>query len=211
MRLTKILLFQILLTAFFGLLNTTTVQAQFSFDSTPKLQLRGTVQDGKSKVRLENALVTIRTDYDTYRTYTDPDGEFSLEIAAPKEMKNVEIVFSHPDYREKYLNTAFDRAMRGTFEAKLEGGKVRVNHYKTKVEVKCDEEISVGTKDGEPVSGRLTCGTQSAFTLKLADGNVFSVAGPNAFQLRVEKERIEVRGVASSPITVTVTAMLYKR
>lgn len=186
-------------------------QAQFSMVGATKVTFRGTVIDSSRKVGLPNALVTIRTDYDEYRTYTDSDGEFVLEVAAPKEMKEFEIVFSHPDYREKYFNTAFDRAIRGTFEAKVQSGQVKVKHYKTKSQLNCGDTLSVGTKDGGPVSAQLTCGTQTTFALTLSDGNSLSVMAPAAFELKVAKEKVQVEGVSGSAITVGVTAVVYKR
>ena len=187
------------------------VQAQFSMVGATKVTFRGTVIDSSRKVGLPNALVTIRTDYDEYRTYTDSDGEFVLEVAAPKEMKEFEIVFSHPDYREKYFNTAFDRAIRGTFVAAVQNGQVKVKHYKTKSQLACGDTLSVGTKDGGPVSAQLTCGTQTTFALTLSDGNSLSVMAPAAFELKVEKEKVQVEGVSGSAITVGVTAVVYKR
>ena len=186
-------------------------QAQFSMVGATKVTFRGTVIDSSRKVGLPNALVTIRTDYDEYRTYTDSDGEFVLEVAAPKEMKEFEIVFSHPDYREKYFNTAFDRAIRGTFVAAVQNGQVKVKHYKTNSQLACGDTLSVGTKDGGPVSAQLTCGTQTTFALTLSDGNSLSVMAPAAFELKVEKEKVQVEGVSGSAITVGVTAVVYKR
>lgn len=186
-------------------------QAQFSMGGATKITFRGTVIDSSRKVGLPNALVTIRTDYDEYRTYTDSDGEFVMEVAAPREMKEFEIVFSHPDYREKYFNTAFDRAIRGTFEAKIQSGQVKVKHYKTKSQLACGDTLSVGTKDGGPVSAQLTCGNQLTFALNLPDGNSLSVMAPSAFEFKVEKEKVQVQGVNGSAITVGLTAVVYKR
>ncbi|MBI4749501.1 MAG: carboxypeptidase regulatory-like domain-containing protein [Acidobacteria bacterium] len=186
-------------------------QAQFSMVGAAKITFRGTVIDSSRKVGLSNALVTIRTEYDEYRTYTDSDGEFVLEVASPKEMKDFEIVFSHPDYREKYFNTAFDRAIRGTFEAKVQSGQVKVKHYKTKSQLNCGGTLSVGTKDGGPVSAQLTCGNQLTFALNLPDGNSLSVMAPSAFEFKVEKEKVQIQGISGSAITVGLTAVVYKR
>ncbi len=186
--------------------------AEFSMKSASGLVLRGQVIEDKQGKPLANAQVSILTEYDTYRTYTDADGTFSLNVTSAKELQKFDIVFSHPDYREKYFNTAFDYAMRGTFEAKVEPGSVvRVKHHKTKGDLKCGDALTIPTKDGKPVTCGVACGSSPRIGVDLADGNRLGVSASGPFQLFIDKERIEVRGIKDVPVTLDVTAVMYRR
>ncbi len=184
--------------------------AQFSVTASA-LTLRGQVLDAQTRQPLANAQVNVRTKYDDYRTMTDPEGYYTLQVSAGRELQDFELIFSHPDYREKYFHTAFQPVLRDNLTATVEPLRARVRYQKNKLELPCGDRKVLITKSGDTLSCTFSCDALPKLTVRLPAGNEMSVAAAGGFSLRITDEKVELRGAENQTVALQVTAVMFKR
>lgn len=199
---------------FFGVtfgLATDRAAAQFSVEAAASMTLKGRVIESAKRQPLSNAMITVRTKFDEYRTYADSEGYYSLEISAGRELKDFEIIFSHPDYREKYFHTAFNPVLRADFNAQMNGNQATLNYQKTRLDVPCSQEKAFITKGGDTFSCGVSCAGPPTMTVRLPAGNELSVGAQSTFSLKITGEKVEIRGIKNAPVVFGVTAVMFRR
>lgn len=187
-----------------------TASAQFSFDSAASVTIQGRVVESQNKQPLNNAMVTVRTKYDEYKTFTDAEGYYTLEVKAGREMNDFELVFSHPDYREKYFHTAFQPVLRADLNAQVTDANAKVKYQKTNLELGCGQNKALITKTGDTFACGFDC-SGAGLSLRLPAGNEFTFSAKGGFTLKINDEKIEVKGLKNTAVTFGATAVMFKR
>ncbi len=185
-------------------------RAQFSVAAS-SLTVRGRVLDAQTKQPLVNAQVNVRTKYDDYRTLTDAEGYYTLQVADGRELRDFELIFSHPDYREKYFHTAFQPVLRDDLTATVEPLRARVKYRKNKLDMPCGDRKALITKGGDTLSCTFACESAPALTVRLPAGNEMRVAAAGGFSLRITDEKVELRGAENQAVALQVTAVMFRR
>ncbi|MCS7079023.1 MAG: carboxypeptidase-like regulatory domain-containing protein [Chloracidobacterium sp.] len=188
----------------------TAAEAQFSI-AAGSMTVRGRVLDAQTRRPLVNAQVNVRTQYDDYKTLTDAEGYYTLQVTAGRELREFELIFSHPDYREKYFHTAFQPVLRADLTATVEVGRARVKYQKNKLDLPCGDRKALMTRGGDTLSCTFSCEGAPTLTVRLPAGNEMSVAAANGFSLKITDEKVELRGSENQAVTLQVTAVMFKR
>lgn len=201
----------VFLSLFTALAAVGSASAQISFDSAASMVVQGRVVESQNKQPLNNAMVTVRTRYDEYKTFTDADGYYSVEVKAGRELNDFELVFSHPDYREKYFHTAFQPVLRADLNAQVTDADAKVKYQKTKLDLTCGQNKALITKTGDTFACAFACTSGPGLSLRLPVGNEFTVSAKGGFTLKITDEKIEVRGLKNTVVTLGATAVMFKR
>ncbi len=184
--------------------------AQFAATASA-MTVRGRVVEAQTKRPLANAQVNVRTKYEDYRTLTDAEGYYVLQVTAGRELREFELIVSHPDYREKYFHTAFQPVLRDELTATVEPARARIKYRKNKLDLPCGDRKALLTKSGDTFSCTFTCEGVPALTVHLPAGNEMRVAAANGFSLKITDEKVELRGAEDRAITLQVTAVMFRR
>lgn len=184
--------------------------AQFSV-AAGSMTVRGRVVEAQTKRPLANAQVSVRTKYDNYKTLTDAEGYYTIQVTAGRELREFELIFSHPDYREKYFHTAFQPVLRDDLTATVEPARARIKYRKNKLDMPCGDRKALITKGGDTLSCTFGCDQLPSLTVRLPAGNEMSVAAANGFSLKITEEKIELRGAENQAVALQVTAVMFKR
>ncbi len=206
----RFVIFSLCIAGFIAAAGIGTASAQISFDSAASVTVQGRVVESQNKQPLNNAMVTVRTKYDEYKTYTDAEGYYTLEVKAGRELNDFELVFSHPDYREKYFHTAFQPVLRADLNAQVTDADAKVKYQKTKLDLACGQNKAMITKSGDTFACGFDC-SGAGLSLRLPAGNEFSVSAKGGFSLKITDEKIEVRGLKNAVVTLGATAVMFKR
>ncbi|MGQ9896919.1 MAG: carboxypeptidase-like regulatory domain-containing protein [Acidobacteriota bacterium] len=185
-------------------------QAQFSV-TAGSMTVRGRLLDAQTKQPLVNAQVNVRTKYDDYRTLTDPEGYYTLQVAAGRGLPDFELIFSHPNYREKYFHTAFQPVLRDDLTATVEPSLARVKYRKNKLDLPCGDRKALIAKGGDTLSCTFTCESGPALTVRLPAGNEMRVTATGGFSLKITEEKVELRSAENQTVDLQVTAVMFKR
>ncbi|OYT72870.1 MAG: hypothetical protein CFK52_03455 [Chloracidobacterium sp. CP2_5A] len=184
--------------------------AQFSV-AAGSMTVRGRVVEAQTKRPLANAQVNVRTKYDDYKTLTDAEGYYAIQVTAGRELREFELIFSHPDYREKYFHTAFQPVLRDDLTATVEPARARIKYRKNKLDLPCGDRKALITKGGDTLSCAFGCDSAPSLTVRLPAGNEMSVAAANGFSLKITDEKVELRGAENQAVALQVTAVMFKR
>ncbi len=201
----------VFLSLFVALAAVGSASAQISFDSAASMVVQGRVVESQNKQPLNNAMVTVRTRFDEYKTFTDADGYYSVEVKAGRELNDFELVFSHPDYREKFFHTAFQPVLRADLNAQVTDADAKVKYQKTKLDLTCGQNKALITKTGDTFACGFACTSSPGLSLRLPVGNEFTVSAKGGFTLKITNEKIEVRGLKNAVVTLGATAVMFKR
>ncbi len=184
--------------------------AQFSVAASA-LTVRGRVVESQAKRPLANAQVNVRTKYNDYKTLTDAEGYYAIQVPDGRELREFELIFSHPDYREKYFHTAFQPVLRDSLTATVEPARALVKYRKNKLELPCGDRKALITKGGDTLSCAFGCERAPSLTVRLPVGNEMSVAAASGFSLKITDEKVELRGAENQAVALQVTAVMFRR
>lgn len=188
-----------------------TASAQFSLHKQSRAIFSGQLVDAKTGEPLSEATVIIRTQYGEEKTKTDSAGNFLLEVEDAKDLENFLIVFSHPDYREKDINTLFNSVFRGKARLNLQGGSAKFKYKKDDIALSCGAKQSLTAKGGQ-VGVEFECQPgMRTLSLRLTRGNVFSVSGSGDIKVEIDEKRAEIVYSDGEPARIDVKAMMHKR
>ena len=175
-----------------------------------EVRVTGTVFDAKTLRPLPNAQVAIESAYETRRGDTGPDGTFMVTASAAEGLGNVSIVFSHPDYQQKYFETALRDAFRGRVDVTVSGGRVRVKAKKVSLDLGCGKRADVDAKFGTATIAAVCDGELSGVELEVR-GNRIAVLAAGPFAVRVDGGRLEVRDSQNERVDVRIGAAMIPR
>jgi hypothetical protein len=174
------------------------------------VRVSGTVFDAKTGRPLPNAQVSIETAYETRRGDTGPDGTFLVTATSAEGLGNVSVVFSHPDYQQKYFETALNDALRNRLDVTVAGGHARAKAKKLSLDLACGQQAEIEAKGG---SARLAgvCDGQLTGAEVEVRGNRIAVLAEGPFVLRVEDGRVEVRDSQNATLDLRIGAAMQPR
>ncbi|MFQ3581102.1 MAG: hypothetical protein SNJ67_13305 [Chloracidobacterium sp.] len=185
-------------------------QAQFSVTAS-SMTVRGQVLEAQTKRPLTNVQVHVRTEYDNYKTLTDAQGYYTIQVAAGRELRNFELIFSHSDYREKYFHTAFQPVLRDDLTATVEPTRARVKYRKNKLDMPCGDRKALIAKGGDTLACTFGCEGTPSLTVRLPAGNEMTIAAANGFSLKITDDKVELRGAENQAVALQVTAVMFRR
>jgi hypothetical protein len=175
-----------------------------------EVRVSGTVVDARTGRPLPNAQVAIETAYETRRGDTGPDGSYLVTASAADGLGNVSVVFSHPDYQQKYFETVLRDALRDRLEVTVSGGHARMKLKKVNVDLACGQRADVETK-GEAAAVTAVCdGDLTGAELEVR-GNRIAVLASGPFVVRFEDGRLEVRNSQNATLDVRIAATMQPR
>ena len=174
------------------------------------VRVTGTVFDARTGRPLPNAQVSIETAYETRRGDTGPDGTFLVTATSTEGLGTVSVVFSHPDYQQKYFETVLRDALGKRLDATVAGGHLRMKYRRVNVDLACGQSAEVEAKAGTATLTTVCDGDLTGAELEVR-GNRIAVLGSGPFVLRIGDGQVEVRDSQNATLELRIGATMIAR
>lgn len=202
---------------FFLFLVNLPVSAQISLSNQAKAIFSGQVVDARSGQPIVEALVTVRTQYQDYKTKTDNAGNFVFEVDDKEGLKNFLFLVSHSDYREKdFAGVLRNSFTDGKAKISLQGSgntsQAMVKFKKSELGLTCGRDDRFATKDGRLISARLDClSNERVLLLELNRGDHFTLRTNADVEMEVKENNTKIECSKTENLEINIKALMFKR